>query len=150
MEIDIQSPVRASQVTDTCPIPTETTPLSIDDGAYPDPTGAVPPSAEQISSFLRHARRHATDGATATTASAAAILAVPPSPDVTEGDATAIVHVVNSDTAASPTLKRKRKYSPAHAAQRQRRRDDRRGLDDSDHAPDGGNAQAGGSGGSRV
>jgi hypothetical protein len=91
MEIDVQSPVRASQVTGTCPIPTEPTPLSIDDGAYPDPAGAVPPSAEQISSFLRHARRHATDGATTTATSAAAMLAVPLSPDVTEGDTTATV-----------------------------------------------------------
>jgi len=64
-------------------------PPSADDGAYPVPAGAVPPSAEQISSFLRHVRRQATDGATATATSAAAVLTVPLSPDVTEGDATA-------------------------------------------------------------
>ena len=59
-------------------------------------------------------------------------------------------HVINSDTAASPTLKRKRKYSPAQIAQRQRRRGDRRSLGAANLAPDGGNTQAGGSGGSRV
>ena len=59
-------------------------------------------------------------------------------------------HVVNSDTATSPTLKRKRKYSPAQIAQRQRRRDDRRSLGAANLSPDGGNTQAGGSGGSRV
>ena len=59
--------------------------------------------------------------------------------------------VVNSGTATSPTLKRKRKYSPAKASQRQRRRDDRRSLGTANLAPDGGNTQAGGSGGgSRV
>ena len=45
---------------------------------------------------------------------------------------------------------KKRKYSPAHAARRQRRRDDRRGLRVVDRAPGGAGAQMGGSGGSRV
>ena len=89
MEIDAQPPVHVFHVAGTCPVPTETALPSADDGAYPAPAGAVPPSAEQRSSFLRHARRQATDGATATAASAAAVLAVPLSPDVTEGDATA-------------------------------------------------------------
>ena len=89
METDVQPPVHVFHVAGTCPVPTETAPLSTDDGAYPAPAGAVPPSAEQISSFLRHVRRQATDGATATATSAAAVLTVPFSPDVTEGDATA-------------------------------------------------------------
>ena len=60
MEINVQPPVHVSLVTGTCPIPTETAPPSTDDGAYPAPAGAVPPSAEQISSFLLHVRRQAT------------------------------------------------------------------------------------------
>ena len=89
MDIDVQSPVRAPHVTGTCPIPTETAPPPTDDGAYPAPAGAVPPSVEQISSFLRHARRHVTDGTTATAESAAAVLTVPLFPAVTEGNAMA-------------------------------------------------------------
>ena len=91
MKTDVQSSVYLSHVTSTCPIPTQIVPPPTDDGAYPDPAGAVPPSAEQISSFLRHARRQATDGDTATAASTTAVLVAPLSPDVTEGDATATV-----------------------------------------------------------
>ena len=71
MEIDVQPPVYVSHVTGTCPIPTETAPPPTDDGAYPAPDGTVPPSAEQISSFLQHARHQATDGVTATAVSTA-------------------------------------------------------------------------------
>ena len=87
---------------------------------------------EHISSFLLHIRRRAAD-----MAGDPALGADPP--DTGAGMA--------GGTAGRT---RKRKYSPAHAEQRQRRRGDRRGLGAAERAPDGGGAQAGGSGGSGV
>ena len=60
-------------------------------------------------------------------------------------------HIVDSGTAASPTLKRKRKYAPANAARRQCKRwEGRRDLDDAARTPDSGGAQAGGDGEGRA
>ena len=56
----------------------------------PIPTVAVPPTAEHISSFLSCIRQSAADGATATAASAAAVLAVSPFSDMIADNATAI------------------------------------------------------------
>jgi hypothetical protein len=60
-------------------------------------------------------------------------------------------HVIDSDTTASPTLKRKRKYSPTKAGQRRRRWcNDGRDLNSTTRAPNSGGAQAGGDGGGGV
>ena len=60
-------------------------------------------------------------------------------------------HAVNSDTATSPTLKRKRKYSPAKVGQRRRRWcNDGRDLNNTTRTLNSGGAQAGGDGGSGV
>ena len=53
-------------------------------------------------------------------------------------------------TADTTGVKRKRKYSPAQAARRQRRCDDRRDPRVVDRTPGGAGAQVGGSGGGRV
>ena len=53
----------------------------------PTPAATAPPTAERISSFLLHIRRHVADNATASVASAAPVLATPPSPYGTVGTA---------------------------------------------------------------
>ena len=59
--------------------------------------------------------------------------------------------IMDSGTTASPTLKRKRKYSPTKAGQRRRRwYNDGRDLNDTTRTPNSGGAQAGGDGGSGV
>ena len=66
-------------------------------------------------------------------------------------DAAASPTLNDSGTNASPTLKRKRKYAPARAAQRQCKRwEGRRDLDDTARIPDSGGAQAGGDGEGRA